>query len=71
MNGTTRLLRGLITEVSILSPSTQPAEQQAGVAWVGEPVTKRSAPLGREQAIHHPPGTKLVRRGIGQALGVR
>lgn len=36
VNGTTRLLRGLITEVSILSPSVEPAEPRARVAWIGE-----------------------------------
>ena len=70
VNGTTRILRGLITEVSILSPSTQPAEPQAGVAWVGE--SPRSvADLARSEVIVHKPDTRLVRHGIGQVLGVR
>lgn len=66
VNGTTRLLRGIVKEISILSPSVQPAEPRARVEWIGEPV-KRSA----GEVIHHPPGTKQVRRGLGQVLGVR
>ena len=64
VDGTTRLLRGIIHEVSILSPNVKPAEPRARVEWIGEPVTT----VG--EVIRHPPGTKFVRRGIGQVLGV-
>ena len=65
---TTRLLRGLIKEISILTPSTQPAEAFARVVWFGDPVTKRSVPAG--DVIVHPPGGVLVRRNIGRVLAV-
>ena len=67
VNGTTRLLRGIIKEISILSPTVQAAEPRARVEWIGEPVTKRSA----GEVIQHPPGALIRRPGIGQVLGVR
>lgn len=65
VNGTTRLLRGLIDEISVLTPSAKPAEPCARVAWVGE---EPSAP--REEVIYHPPG-QLVRRYYETAITVR
>ncbi len=64
VDGTTRLLRGITHEVSILSPTVKPAEPRARVEWIGEPVTT----VG--EVLRHQPGTKFVRRGIGQVLGV-
>ncbi|HUP50872.1 MAG TPA: hypothetical protein VM198_00245 [Longimicrobiales bacterium] len=66
VRGSTRLLRGLIDEVSVLSPSVRRAEGRAAVAWVGErevssaagPSADRSA--AGEEVIYHEP--VLVRR---------
>lgn len=66
----TRVLRAAVHEVSILSPGVEPREPRARVAWI-TPAAERSVSAAREQVIHHPRGTKLVRRGIGQVLGVR
>jgi hypothetical protein len=41
--GTTLLRRRLINKISILTPSTQPAEPLARVAWVGEKQTTSPA----------------------------
>jgi hypothetical protein len=72
---TTRILRALISEISILSPATRPAKTLARVAWIGSPAAAPSsdraavgAAVGGE-IIH---GGGLLRRpGIGRVLGVR
>jgi hypothetical protein len=67
VNGSTRLLRGIISEVSVLSPSVKPAEGFACVAWVGE----KERASSREQVIVHEPGVLVRRLNTGYVIGVR
>jgi hypothetical protein len=63
---------GIVTEVSVLSPSVKPAEPCAEVLSLRpteSPAAGADRPVAGE-VIHHPPGTKLVRPGIGQVLRV-
>lgn len=67
-----RILRALVTEVSILSPSRKPVEPLARVAWIGE----RSSPVASSdrQAVSEvvlPASGVLVRRNVGVVLEVR
>jgi hypothetical protein len=64
----TVLTRGLIDEVSILSPGVEPAEPFARVAWVGEE-EQCSSHAAPGEVIYHPPVTR-VRRNIGRVTGV-
>ena len=64
----TVLARGLIDEVSLLSPSVQPAEPFATVSWVGEEEPASRTATG--EVIHHPPGGSLVRRHYGHVTGM-
>jgi hypothetical protein len=61
-----RVLRALVDEVSLLSPSVQPAEPLARVAWIGE---ERS----EARAVEHrdPRGQLLRRPNSGYVIGVR
>jgi hypothetical protein len=72
VNGTTRLLRGIIKEVSILSPGVEPAEPLARVAWIGEEHREGSPTAGRRSVrpvVREP--AQLRVRNTGQVLGVR
>jgi hypothetical protein len=75
VKGSLRLLRALITEVSVLSPSAAPAESLARVCLVGEassPAARSSDRLvAGDEVIRHPRGVRLRRPGIGQVIGVR
>ena len=71
VNGSTRLLRGIIHEVSILSPSVEPAEPRARVAWVGESPAARTTSTRAAGEVFYGDGTTITRHGIGQVLGVR
>jgi hypothetical protein len=75
VKGSLRLLRALITEVSILSPSTAPAESLARVCLVGETSSPAARPSDRlaagDEVIRHPQGVLLRRPGIGQVIGTR
>ena len=71
--GWTRHISGMVTEVSLLSPGNQPAEPGAKVWHIertpaAAPTTAARAPAG--EAYYEPPG-KIIRRNIGQVLGVR
>lgn len=65
--------RGLLTEVSILSPGVQPAEPLAHVALLeraASPAAGTDRPVVGDTVIYHPPGV-LRRPGIGRVIGVR
>jgi hypothetical protein len=77
-----RVLRGLVSEVSILSPSVQPREPRARVVLLRE--TPAQAPertidttvdteaiVAQARADQRHPAGLLIRPGIGQVLGVR
>ena len=73
VNGTTRLLRGVITEVSVLSPSVQPAESMARVVLVDD---ARSPAAGRDRlaadaTIIHTPHGAPIRRYFETEMSVR
>ena len=63
--GTTLLRSAIIDEVSILTPSTQPAEPLAQVWYVGEEQTSRA------EAGEIIGGQRIVRHNSGKILGVR
>jgi hypothetical protein len=76
VRGSTRLLRALISELSILTPATEPAEPRARVVWVGKadssaagrPTSERFA---AGEVILHDPGVRVIRHNTGRILGVR
>ena len=59
-----RLLRGLVTEVSILSPSVQPREPRAAVMLL-----QRAEGHQAGEVILG--GQRIIRQNVGQVLGVR
>ena len=65
VNGTTRLLRGVITEVSVLSPSVEPAESMARVCLLGDARSPAAGTSDRlaagETIVHTPPGAPIRR----------
>ena len=62
VNGTTRLLRGVIKEISILTPSTRPAEGLAQVAWIGSPAASTTSDRAvAGEVIYGKPGERIVR----------
>ena len=65
--GLARLLRGLVTEVSVLSPSREPREPRAGVVLLRDAESPRASPACGE--IIRAPGTLLRRpASAGSAL---
>ena len=52
VNGTRRVLKGILREISILSPSLKPAEPLAQVTWIGQPETPN-----KTEANHSPAST--------------
>jgi hypothetical protein len=58
-----RVLRALVSEVSVLSPGIEPAEPRAKVMLL-----ERHEPAG---GIHVKHGQRIVRHGIGKVLAVR
>jgi hypothetical protein len=60
------LRRGLLTEVSVLSPGCEPAEPLARVLTLHPTETKP-----RAEEIILPAGSLVVRPGIGQVLALR
>jgi hypothetical protein len=68
---TKRVLRALLNEISVLSPSTAPAESLARVAWVGSPTAVPSSDRAAVGEVIYHSGERLVRYGCGQVLGVR
>jgi hypothetical protein len=75
--GWRRYNRGLVTDVSILSPSVRPVEGRARVELLERASTTSAAPTTRAstqpaggEVIYCPPGA-VIRRPIGQVLGVR
>ncbi len=58
--GTTMLRNALIMEISILSPSTKPAEPLARVALVRESASTDRLAVG-DTVIYGQPGQRLVR----------
>jgi hypothetical protein len=71
LGATQRILRGLVTEVSVLSPGVEPAEPRAKVVLLRH--ADRPAPtVAHEPALAHIDNTGLLMRpGIGRILGVR
>jgi hypothetical protein len=65
VNGTRRLLRAFVTEISVLSPSVQPDEPLARVTWIGEQRLR-----ARTVEHRHPPGRVLRRPNSGYVIGV-
>ena len=62
--GTTVVTRCFVEEISLLTPSTKPAEPLARVCLVEENAVAGEIIYGRR-------GETIVRHGIGQVLGVR
>ena len=61
--------RGIIREVSVLSPSVEPAEPLAKVLTLHPTEPKTSTRVAAGDTLLAP--GRIVRRGIGQVLGVR
>jgi hypothetical protein len=76
----TRILRGVLNEVSLLAPGVAPAESRAKVVLL-RAAPAESTPLPAAglhsdrsavgEVINHQPGERIVRYGVGQVLGVR
>lgn len=63
--GVERVVRGLVSEVSVLPPGVKPAEPLASVAWFGPAPVQRqpSTPAAKAtRKITHTPAAALVRR---------
>jgi hypothetical protein len=69
--------RGLITDVSILSPSLRPVEGRARVELLERASTTSAAPTTRASAlpagseVFYTPAGATLRRPSGQVIGVR
>jgi hypothetical protein len=67
--------RAILNEVSLLSPGLKPAHPGARVEWIGaaerSPAAERPDRRFAAGEVLHDSGQRLVRRGIGQVLGVR
>jgi len=65
-----RVLRMSVTEVSLLSPSVEPAEPRARVTWIGSPAAVSTSDRAVAGDTLLAPG-RIVRRNIGKVLRVR
>ncbi len=71
MGAWSRVLRAPILELSLLSPSRQPAEPRARVAWIGPEDSPMERTSAGEEVLHLPAGQLLRRPNVGRVLGVR
>ena len=71
VNGTTRLLRGVITEVSVLSPSVRPAESMARVVLVRSPAALPTSDRAVAGEVIYTPHGKPLRRYFETEIRVR
>ena len=74
VNGVTRLLRGIIHEIS-LSPTVKPAEPRARVEWIGElkrsPAAGPSSDRAAAGEVIYGDGRTIRRHFDNAVLGVR
>lgn len=70
--GCETITRGLMLEVSVLSPGVEPAEPRARVATLERSSSPASgSPPAGGTVIRHKPGERLFRRNTGRILQVR